>query len=114
MDKQERRRVAAQYKERLQQGGIYAIRCRENGKRLLLGTADMPGSRNRFAFAQSTGGCIHPKLRADWDRYGGKAFEFEVVETLTQKKAQEDADFQKDIAALLELLAAQAEEETLY
>jgi len=79
-----------------------------------MSTADMPGSQNRFTFAQSTGGCVHPKLRADWERYGGKAFEFEVVETLTQKKAQTNAEFQNEIAALLELLMAEAKEETLY
>jgi len=114
MDKQERRRVAAQYKERLQQGGVYAIRCKENGKKLLLGTADMPGSENRFAFAQSTGGCVHPKLRSDWERYSSKGFEFEVVETLAQKEAQTDANFQDEIAALLELLIIQSDEDTLY
>jgi len=114
MDKQEKRRAAVQYKERLQQGGVYAIRCTENGKKLMLGTEDMQGSRNRFEFSQSTGGCVHPKLRTDWDRYGGKAFEFEVVEILAQKEAQSMGDFQKEIEALLELLLAQAETETLY
>lgn len=114
MDKQERRQAAAKYKERLQQGGVYAIRCKENGKRLILSTADIIGSKNRFAFAQSTGGCIHPKLREDWAKYRGKAFEFEILETLTQKEAQTDAEFQNEIADLLKLMTDQAETETLY
>jgi hypothetical protein len=114
MDKQEKRRAVAQYKERLQQGGVYAIRCKESGKILLLGTTDIPGSRNRFEFAQSTGGCVHPKLRADWEQYGGRTFEFEIVETLTQKEAQTDADFQSEVAALLDLLTAQTEGGKLY
>jgi hypothetical protein len=114
MDKQERRQIAAQYKKRLQQGGVYAIRCTQNGKRLLLSTSDMAGSENRFQFAQSTGGCVHPKMREDWSKYGGAAFMFEIVETLTQQETQTEADFRQEIAALLEMLAAQADPKTLY
>ena len=114
MDKQEKRRIATQYKERRHQGGVYEIRCKENGKRLLLSTTDMQGSRNRFEFAQGTGGCIHPKLRLDWDRYGGKAFEFVLAETLEQKEGQTDADFQREIEALLDMMMTQTDSEALY
>ncbi len=114
MDKQERRQAAAEYKKKLQTGGVYAIVCRENGKRLLAGTADLPGSENRFAFAQSTGGCVHPKMRADWDRYGAKAFAFEIVETLKQKELQTDTEFKRDIDALLDMVNSQYDQETVY
>ncbi len=114
MDKQERRQAAAEYKKKLQTGGVYAILCRETGKRLLIGTTDMPGSENRFAFAQSTGGCVHPKLRADWDRYGAKAFAFETVETLKQKETQSDAEFKRDIDALLDMVTSKYDAEALY
>ena len=114
MDKQERRQIAAQYKKRRQLGGVYAIQCAENGKRLLLSTMDMPGSKNRFCFAQSTGGCVHFKLCRDWDRYGGKAFVFETLETLEQKENQTDAEFRQEIKELLDMLTAGADPETLY
>jgi hypothetical protein len=114
MDKQEKRRITAQYRERCRQGGVYVIRCRENGKRLLLSTTDMQGSINRFEFAQGSGGCVHPKLRPDWDRYGGKAFEFIVTETLEQKEAQTDTDFQREIETLMDMMISQAGTDALY
>ena len=114
MDKQERRKISAQYKERRQVGGVYAIRCTQTGKRVLLSTMDMPGSENRFRFAQSTGGCVHPKLSRDWDAYGGKAFAFETLETLEQKENQTDAAFRQEIKELLEMLISEAGSETLY
>jgi hypothetical protein len=114
MDKQQKRQIASDYKRKMQQGGVYAIYCTQNGKRLLLSTADMQGSRNRYDFAQITGGCIHPKMRDDWAKYGGAAFIFEVVETLQQQETQTDAEFHKEVAALLEMLAAQADSEALY
>ena len=114
MDKQQKRQIATEYKKRMQQGGVYAICCVGNGKRLLLSTADMAGSENRFQFAQITGGCVHPKMREDWDRYGKAAFTFEVIETLQQQETQTDAEFHKEIAALLDMLTEQANSEALY
>ncbi len=114
MDKQEKRQIAAQYKKRRQLGGVYAIRCNETGKRLLLSTMDMPGSENRFRFAQSTGGCVHPKLSRDWEMYGGKGFAFDTLETLEQKENQTDAEFRQDVRELLEMLTSEADSEQLY
>jgi hypothetical protein len=114
MDKTEKKKAAREYRERRRKGGVYAICCKENGKRLLQSTEDMQGSRNRFDFSQSTGGCVHPKLRADWDRLGGKAFEFVPVETLEQKETQSDSDFYNETQALCELLISQEKPEALY
>jgi hypothetical protein len=75
---------------------------------------DMPGSENRFRFAQSTGGCVHPKLRQDWDAYGGKAFVFEVLEMLEQKENQTDAAFGQEIADLQQMLISEADAQKVY
>ena len=114
MDKQHKRQIARQYKETRLQGGVYAICCTKNGKRLLLSTADMAGSKNRFCFSQSTDSCVHPKLRQDWQQFGGAAFTFELIETLTQKESQTDSDFQKEVVALLDLLITQVAPEMRY
>ncbi len=114
MDKQQRRQIASDYKKRMQQGGVYAIRCTQNGKSLLLSTADMVGSLNRYDFSQMTGGCLHPKMRDDWAKFGAAAFVFEIVETLTQQETQTDADFHKEIGELLDMLTSQISPEALY
>lgn len=102
MDKQQRREAAAAYKARRQQGGVFQIRNTATGRILLRRTADLRGSQNRFQFAQMTGSCVDYALQADWGR-DGKAFVFEVLEELTQKETQSDAEFKADVDALFEL-----------
>ena len=114
MDKQHKRQITRQYKETRLQGGVYAICCTKNAKRLLLSTSDIAGSENRFCFSQNIDSCVHPKLRQDWQQFGGAAFTFEIIETLTQKESQTDSDFQNEVVALLELLKTQVAPETLY
>lgn len=103
MDKQNKKELAAAYKERKVVGGIYGIVNSGNGKMLLLSTCDMQGSRNRFEFSKKTGSCINLKLREDWQKYGNMAFDFTVLEELTKKESQTDQEFAEDIATLQEL-----------
>ena len=102
MDRQQRREAAAAYKARRMQGGVFQIRNTANSRILLRHTTDLRGSRNRFQFAQMTGSCVDYALQADWGR-DGRAFVFEVLETLTQKETQSEAEFKADLDALFEL-----------
>ena len=105
MDKKNRKELLQSYKERAVIGGVYAIVNTETGKKLLGMTTDVQGSRNRFEFAQSMNGCVHPRLKDDWAKFGGHAFRFEVLEMLEKKKEQNDSDFLHDIEALFEITA---------
>lgn len=114
MDKQNKKELAAAYKERKVVGGVYGIVNSENGKMLLLSTCDMQGSRNRFEFSKNTGSCINLKLRADWQKYGNTAFDFTVLEELTKKESQTDKEFAEDIDTLQELWGEKLHEKDLY
>lgn len=103
MDKQARRAAAAAYKSRRQLGGVYQIKCTATGRVLLGWAVDLRGSENRFRFAQMTGSCVNYALQDDWNRYGGSAFVFEVLETLGQEETQSAAEFQADVQTLFEL-----------
>ena len=102
MDKQQRREAAAAYKARRMQGGVFQIRNTGTSRILLRCTTDLRGSQHRFQFAQMTGSCTDYALQAEWGR-DGKAFVFEVLEELTQKETQTEAEFKADIDALFEL-----------
>lgn len=84
-------------------GGVYVIVNTESGKKLLGMTTDMQGSRNRFEFSQSMNSCVHPRLKDDWARFGGRAFRFDELESLEKKPEQNDDDFLHDIEALFEI-----------
>ena len=49
-----------------------------------------------------TGSCVDYALQSDWGR-DGKTFVFEVLEQLTQKETQSEAEFKADVDALFEL-----------
>jgi len=99
---EKRKKLKEQYASRRVMGGVYAIRHVKNGKLMLFCTTDMPGSINRFNFAQQIGGCLHPKLRSEWGK-NGSCFVFELVEELEKKEIQSDSEFKQDVEALLEI-----------
>jgi hypothetical protein len=103
-DNKTKKEALAQYKEREIVGGVYAIRNTISGKMLVEATADLQGSKNRFAFSQQTGSCVYLKLQSDWNRPGGGGqFAFEALEELKKGEAQTAAEFKADVDALKEM-----------
>ena len=105
MEKEKRRKIAAQYKEdnAKRDGGIAAIVNTATGERHLIVTRDMAGAKNRFSFFKSTNSCSYSQIAEDWKKYGAAAFEFEVIETLAKKEADSMAKFDEELDALLKL-----------
>jgi hypothetical protein len=114
MDSACKREKKAAYREREVVGGIYAIRNTASGKLLLQSTADMAGSRNRFAFSQQTGSCVSMKLQRDWAVYGKAAFVWEILEELVKKETQTEGEFSEDLRALKALWEEKFDPAVLY
>ncbi len=103
MEKQSKKELLAAYKERAIIGGVYAIKNTANGKILLQSAADLYGCKNRFEFAQKTGGCAALQLHEDWKIFGAVAFTFEILEQLEKKDTQTLKEFSQDIEVLKEI-----------
>lgn len=103
MDRKNRKELLQSYRERSVIGGVFSIVNTANGKKMTGYTTDMQGSRNRFEFSQNMNSCVHPRLKDDWKEFGGKAFRFEVLDTLEKGEEQNDSDFQNDVKSLFEL-----------
>jgi hypothetical protein len=99
----DKKELIAKYKGRKIMGGVYAIKNGVTGRSLLLSAQDLQGSKNRFEFAQKTGSCVHPRLKDDWEVYGGKAFSLEMLEKLEKMETQTPDEFKEDIRVLLEI-----------
>ena len=95
-----KRDISRTYKERRRLGGVYRITNTVNGRYLLGYAADVASARNRFAFAQSTGSAVDPRLRADWQEQGPQAFTLEVLEELEQGPEQSESEFLEDLRTL--------------
>ncbi len=70
--------------------------------------------QNRFQFAVTTGSAVHPKLQADWDKYGAQAFTFRVLEELEQKPEQSQTEFMDELKTLEQLCRANLDESKEY
>ena len=104
LDKQNRKKILAAYKQRKIIGGVYAINNTVNGKILLVQTSDIEGSKNRFEFSKKTNSCISFQLQKDWKTFGAEAFSFEVLEKLEKKDTQTLKEFQEDLRVLYNIL----------
>jgi len=79
----DRRKVLKQaYKETPRSMGVLQITNEKNGKRLILGSMNLPGSINSQRFQLNIGSHRNKELQADWQLFGSKAFSFEVLENL--------------------------------
>jgi hypothetical protein len=114
MKPQSKKDLIAAYKQRTQIGGIYAVINTQTGRSLVLASADILGIRKRYEFAEATGGCFHPKLQQDVNRYGSGAFTFAVLEELEKKATQTDREFADDLDMLLGLWLEKYDPETVY
>ena len=114
MKPQNKRDLIAAYKQRAQIGGIYAVTNTQTGKSLVLASADIGGIRKRYEFAEATGGCFHPKLQQDANRFGNGAFSFAVLEEMEKKATQTDREFAEDLEVLLSLWQEKYDPEKRY
>lgn len=113
-DKQSRKEINEKYKQRQVVGGVFLFRNKISGKILVDASVDLQGSKNRFAFALSTGSCVNFKLQKDWSAQGAEAFSFEVLEELEKSEDQTDQEFKADIKALKELWLEKLSAESSY
>ena len=114
MESSNRKEILNAYKERKVTGAVCAVKCKENGRLLVIAAPDLKGYRNRFEFAQATGDCISLKLQKDWNAYGAKAFTLEVLEELEKKDTQTPKEFSEDLETLKDLWLEKRDPALLY
>ena len=114
MKPQNKKDLIAAYKQRAQIGGIYAVTNTQSGKSLVLASPDIGGIRKRYEFAEATGGCFHPKLQQDANRFGNDVFSFAVLEEIEKKATQTDREFAEDLEVLLSLWLEKYDPEKRY
>lgn len=114
MDRQNRKELIQNYKDRKVIGGIYCIKNTVNNKVLLQSTVDLQGGLNRFEFAKNTGSCVSLFLQKDWAAFGKDVFIVEVLDRLEKSNEQTQKEFLKDIKDLEEIWKEKFKKEQLY
>lgn len=85
MDKQRRREVVRDYKERKVAQGIFAVRCAVTGEVWVGQSRNLEQQQNGIWFGLRQGGHPNPALRVAWAAHGEEAFAFEVLETIADE-----------------------------
>lgn len=112
MESMQRRNLKNAYKEQTTVGGVFCIECSGNHRQWLKASPNITGMRNKYEFAMAIGSCPEPGMRSEWLQYGAAAFSFSVLETLTKKETQTDAEFREDLGVLLELWTEKTQSDT--
>ncbi|MDD3168337.1 MAG: GIY-YIG nuclease family protein [Eubacteriales bacterium] len=101
MDKDRKREIVSEYKQRKTTGGVYKVTNTANGRYMLKAEVDLQSFRNRFNFSMRMKSCLHPKMQKDFSQYGAEVFTLEFLEE-TEKKEEESAMGFKDRLKRLE------------
>lgn len=93
LDKEKKKELVSNYKQKITTGGVYQITNVKNNKCLIKAEIDLQSFQNRFAFSQKIGSCLHPKLKVDFDAGGANLFELEILEEVEQKPDESPRGF---------------------
>lgn len=90
------------------QGGVYAICCKENRSKLLKASIDLAKAQAEFEICQKENTVPDPLLYADWGKYGGQAFVFEIMETVERQPGETQTAYAQRIETLKQWMDMQA------
>jgi hypothetical protein len=84
-NKENRKQLTREYKERKKQIGVFVIRNKITGRVFLDRSLSLDMAYNKHRFSLNFGNHRNKELQADWTRHGEENFEYEVIERLEEK-----------------------------
>jgi hypothetical protein len=82
MDKQARREMLRDYKEKKTVPGVYAVRCGPTGECWVAASRNIDAQQNSVWFGLRTGGHPNKAMQAAWMAHGEAGFGFEALERI--------------------------------
>jgi hypothetical protein len=114
MDKDRKREIVSEYKQRKTTGGVYKVTNTANGKYMLKAEVDLQSFRNRFNFNQRMKSCLHPKMQKDFNEFGSDSFILEFLEEVEKKEDESAMGFRDRLKRLEEIWAEKFDREKAY
>ena len=112
-----KKELKREFKETGTTAGVVSLRCKANGRVLLMTRQDLNGCFVRTRMSLESGRHHISALQKDWNEFGADNFEFEILDTLN-KADLVDRDAVAELEALKELwrekLAAPPANATFY
>ena len=82
VDKNRKKSLLREYKDRKQQQGIYAVRCEAAGKIWVAASKNLDRQQNSLWFQLKNNGFPNKDLQSLWNTHGESAFKYEILETI--------------------------------
>lgn len=114
MNKDRKREIINEYKQKKTKGGVYKITNTANGKYMLKAEMDLQSFQNRFNFSMRMNTCLHPKMQKDFNEYGAEAFILEFLEEVEKKEEESVMGFRDRLKRLEETWADKFDQEKAY
>ena len=114
MDKDKKREIISEYKQRKTKGGVYKVTNTANGKYMLKAEIDLQSFQNRFDFAMQMNTCLHPKMQKDFSQYGSGVYTLEFLEEVEQKEEESNMGFRDRLKRMAEAWAEKFDKEKAY
>jgi hypothetical protein len=114
MEKEKKREIINEYKQRKTTGGVYKVTNTANGRYMIKAEVDLQSFQNRFNFNQRMKGCLHPKMQKDHKEYGSEVFELEILEEVEKKEEESTMGFRDRLKRLEESWAERFDREKAY
>lgn len=86
LDKQEKRQLSRDFKERKVTPGIYALRCLATDQCWIAISRNLDAQQNSAWFTLHNGSHMNRALQAVWTEKGAAAFAFEIVERMEDEE----------------------------
>ena len=114
IDKDRKKEIVSEYKQRITTGGVYKITNTANGRYMLKAEVDLQSFQNRFDFNQKMKGCLHPKMRKDHNEFGSEVFVLEFLEEVEKKEDESAMGFRDRLKRMEEAWAEKYDQEKAY
>ena len=114
IDKERKKEIINEYKQRKTTGGVYKITNTVNGKYILKAEVDLQSFQNRFNFSMRINSCLHPKMQKDFNEFGAEAFVLEFLEEVEKKENESMMGFRDRLKKLEEAWMEKYDREKAY
>lgn len=101
-NKENRKLLVREYKERKRQIGVFGIRNKVTNRVFIDKTLNLDVAYNRHRFTLNMGSHRNKELQADWNQYGEENFSYEIIETIEDNNDDQKAT-NDDLVELEEL-----------
>ncbi len=114
MDKERKREIVNEYKQRKTTGGVYKVTNTVNGRYMIKAEIDLQSFQNRFNFAMRMNTCLHQKMQKDHKEVGSGAFALEILEETEKKEEESNMGFKDRLKRMEEAWAEKFDPEKAY